>query len=123
MNLNDLNHFFGGDLSISSAGDVAQAASLTRSQQRVLRRLLTNPGDYVFHPDYGAGLGQYIGQTLNIPAITAVIRSQIFLEDSVLRTPEPAITVAVISGGLSVHIQYTESDSGVSSVLSFDVSK
>ena len=49
--LADLNHYIGGDLSASNTGDLSSAPGLLRSQQRILRRLLTNPGDYIFHPD------------------------------------------------------------------------
>ena len=49
-------------LRAGAAGDLAPAAGTLRGQQRVLRRLLTNPGDYIWQPGYGAGLGQFVGK-------------------------------------------------------------
>ena len=45
--MNDIDHYIGGDIAISATADVNVATALTASQQRVLRRLLTNPGDYI----------------------------------------------------------------------------
>ena len=45
MNLNDLSQYVGGDLSPSGTGDLQAANGTLRGQQRVLRRLLMNPGD------------------------------------------------------------------------------
>ena len=52
----DINHLWGNDLAFSATGDLATADVPTLTQQRVLRRLLTNPGDYIWELDYGAGL-------------------------------------------------------------------
>lgn len=121
--LNDLTHYFSNDLNISNTGDIATVTGINRGQQRILRRLLTNPGAYIFQPQYGAGLPQFIGQVLNIPQITALIRSQIFLEDSVAKNPPPSITVTPILNGVSVYIKYTDASSDSASVLSFNVNK
>ena len=77
--MSDLNHFYGGDLSLSATGDILKVDGSTQGQQRVLRRLLTNPalmdssgkvtvvGDYIWHPTYGAGLPRMVGDTVDIP--------------------------------------------------------
>jgi hypothetical protein len=117
----DLDHTFGGDLSVSAAGDLLTADSLTLSQERVLRRLLTNPGDYIWQPNYGASLPSYVGQTADIAAITALIRGQMALEATVAQNPPPEVAVTAIPGGIAVNIQYTETDSGEPSILSFSV--
>lgn len=130
--MNDLSQFFGNDLSVSPTGDIAPANGITRGQQRILRRLLTNPqttapdgstmqADYIWHPEYGAGLPQWIGKTLDIPKITAVIRGQILLEDSVAKKPEPVITVSAIPNGLTCYIKYTDAQSNTPQSLSFNV--
>lgn len=127
MNLNDLSQYVGGDLSPSGTGDLQAANGTLRGQQRVLRRLLTNPGDYVFHPDYGAGLPQYVGQAVDISKIRALIRGQILLEDSVAKTPAPVIAVSPISGGvgggIAVSIKYHDAATGQPASLNFNVSK
>jgi hypothetical protein len=48
----------------------------------VLRRLLTNPGSYIWHLEYRAGLPQYLGQPAVLSAINSLIISQMFLEDT-----------------------------------------
>ena len=115
----------GSDLSIGTTGDLALAAGAQLCQQRVLRRLLTNPGDYIWQPDYGAGLARFIGQPGNALRIRAVIRSQIFKEAAVSREPEPVIDVQIAPGGAAgtiyVHLQYADAVSGTTQVLSFSV--
>lgn len=124
--INDINHFWGGDLSPGITGDLLPASGTVRGQQRILRRLLTNPGDYVFQPTYGAGLPAYVGQQLDVGKITALILSQILLEDCVARTPPPQITVQQASTdltGLAVRIAYNDAATNAPTVLSFNVSK
>ena len=117
----DIFAYLGNDLEPSATGDLLTADSVTRSKQRVLRRLLTNPGDYIWHPEYGAGLPSRIGTLLDIEEITGLIRSQIFEEASVQKEPEPVITVTPIPNGVSVGIRYVEAESGQESNLQFSV--
>ena len=121
--LNDLSHWVGGDLSTTSNGDFALANSDQRTQQRIMRRLVTNPGDYIFHPSYGAGLPQFIGQTLDVAAVRGLIRSQVKMEDGVAQSPEPQVDVAAITNGVSVHIVYTSAITSRPVSLTFSVNK
>lgn len=121
--MSDLNLFIGDDLSVSPTGDIQQIDGLTQTSQRVLRRLLTNAGDYIWHPTYGAGLGKKIGTLLDVRAITGLIRSQIFMEANVARSPAPVITVAAIANGISVRIKYYDGSTGKLATLNFDVNR
>jgi phage baseplate assembly protein W len=111
---------------IAATGDIGTVAGPLLGQQRVLRRLLTNPGDYIWQLDYGAGLARFIGQPINALQIRAVIRSQIFKEATVARQPEPLIDVQVAPGGASgtvyVYIRYVDAQSSQTQVISFSVS-
>lgn len=121
--MQDAALLWGGDLSAGSTGDLALVNGTALGQQRVLRRLLTNPGDYIWQLEYGAGLARFIGQPCNIAAIKATIRSQIFMESSVARLPEPDIDVqSGQDGSVYVYIRYVDSSSGSTQVLSFSVS-
>ncbi len=131
--LNDLDHYWGGDLSATPAGDVLTAQGTARGQQRVLRRLLTNPRqvladgtilppDYPWQPTYGAGLPRMIGTNASVSEITAAIRGQLYLEASVSRIPEPIITVKPLQGGVAVSVQYNDAASGSPTTLSFSAS-
>ncbi len=122
----DISHQWGSDLTIGSTGDLAAVAGANLGQQRMLRRLLTNPGDYIWQLDYGAGLARFIGQPANALQIRAVVRSQIFKEAAVARIPEPVIDVsfspAGATGTVYVHIRYVDAESGQTQLLSFSVS-
>lgn len=129
MKLMDLDHYIGGDIGVSSSGDLQGITATTRSQQRVLRRLLTNPrsmgdsGDYLFHGDYGAGLPKRVGDVANIPEITALIRGQMTLELSVASSPAPVITVKAITNGIAVSLRYTDAETLEPVLLSFNVNR
>lgn len=124
--LADVYHYIGGDISASNTGDLQGVTDTVRGQQRVLRRLLTNPGDYIFEPTYGAGLAQWIGRTADLAEIRALIRGQVLLEDSVAKIPEPTVQVTQIAnadgGGFAVLIQYADAASSEPVTLSFNVS-
>ena len=121
----ELWHQWGADLSTGPTGDLATAEGLALGQQRLLRRLLTSPGEYIWQPAYGAGLAQFVGEPADPLRIRAVIRSQIFKESTVARDPEPVIDVQLSSGGATgavyVHIRYVDAPSGQTQVLSFPV--
>jgi len=121
----DIFHQWGSDLVVGPTGDIGTIDGSSWGQQRVLRRMLTNPGDYIWQPDYGAGLARFIGQPASPLQIRAVIRSQIFKEASVARQPEPLINVQISPGGASstvyVYIRYVDAESSQTRVLSFSV--
>ena len=43
----DISQLIGADLAVSATGDLLTSTSIALSQERVLRRLMTNPGDYL----------------------------------------------------------------------------
>src|SRR6516165_5634247 len=114
-------HAFGGDLVASANGDLLTADSVDASGQRVLRRLLTNQKDYIWQPDYGAGLPAKIGDPFDVATIDSIVTGQMYLEESVVRDPPPDIGVASFPNGMFVDIKYTEADSGQPVVLNLPV--
>jgi phage baseplate assembly protein W len=122
LSLQDASLPWNADLTASAIGDIALVSGTAWSQQRVLRRLLTNPGDYIWQPNYGAGLGALVGQTIDILAIQALIRSQIFQEASVANVPEPSVTVSSSDGNtIWVDIRYVDATTGETQVLTFSI--
>ena len=110
----ELWHVFGNDLTINATGDLLLASGAEQTRQRIIRRLLTNQGDYIWHPTYGAGLGRFIGRPGNERQITGVIRAQVLQETSVARVPPPAVTVT--NNGNNTYyaqIQYTDAATGI----------
>ena len=81
----DAYHNYNQDLVASAVGDLLTADSLLESEQRVLRRLMTNPQDYIWQPTYGAGLPAKIGDPFDVATIESIVQSQMYLEDSVVR--------------------------------------
>lgn len=119
----DLAHWWANDLSQSASGDLLTVGETTKGQQRVLRRLMTNPQEYLWHGDYGAGLPLYIGEPANLDLIEAVIRFQIAHEPQVAQDPPPQIITQPILGGVWVRIIYTDVDAGNPVTLEFDVTE
>ena len=118
----DISHTMGADLSLSATGDLLVVNGDTLTQQRVLRRLFTNAGDYIWHLAYGAGLGQMVGRPANAAAIENIIRSQIFAESAVAQVPAPIVTTSAASDGVvTTTIQYADAVTGAGATLTFQV--
>lgn len=130
----DIDHWYGNDISESSTGDLGSVTGVTKGRQRVLRRLLTNPAetspegdqlppDYIWHPDYGAGLGRFIGRAGQQVEAVGRIRSQMLMESCVAQEPAPEISVQFLSDGLAVDVRYTDSETGDTVILSFNIDR
>lgn len=122
--LYDLYNDMGQDLILNPDSDLLNVSNTERSKQRVLRRLLTNPIDYIWHIDYGAGLPSYVGREYSNATfndIQSAIISNIFNEDSVAKIPAPEIIFQTIPQGLVVQISYTVNPYGQPVVLNFMV--
>lgn len=128
MVISDLFQYWSEDLSQSNSEDLLTVSGIVAGQMRVLRRLLTNPGDYVFNPTYGAGLPAFVGTTTDVAKITALIKSQMLLESVVAQTPAPVITVgpgptATDPSAIAVSILYTDAHSGLPAGVTFSLTK
>lgn len=118
----ELQHTWGSDLTVDDTGDLATVDGTEEGQERILRRLLTNPQEYVWHQEYGAALARFLGQPMAASNIQAVVRSQIFKEQIVARNPAPVITVTgQPDNSVFVQIQYVDAKSGQQTILSFPV--
>jgi len=120
--MNDAYLTWGGDLQISATGDLVLAADSTVWQQRILRRLLTNLQDYIWQPDYGAGLGSFVGQPASEQIIEATIRNQLSLEPSVSPMPPPTVAVLIEPNSqVFTNVGYVESSTGSLQYLTFSL--
>jgi hypothetical protein len=125
----DISQWFGNDISLAANGDLQQIDGLNRGRQRIQRRLLTNsnndglPADYIWHPTYGCGCPRRIGETRDINAISATIRSQIMSEASVSKNPLPAIIVNPIPSGVYVSVKYIDVETGLQAILRFNINQ
>lgn len=131
--MNDLYHYWGNDLSASATGDLLVADQSTTGEQRVLRRLLTNPelkddagqtqasGDCIFHPKYGAGLPRLVGSPVDVASAQAMISAQLAEDQAVSKTPAPVIELTTFQNGISAFIQYNDAATKKPVILDFDV--
>lgn len=114
-----ISHQVGSDLAFGPTGDLAVADGPDLGRQRVLRRLLTNQGDYIWNLQYGAGLPGKVGQVANAPAISGLIRGQMRLEAAVAQTPAPSVKVSAgTDGTVFAQVQYADAQTGATQVLS-----
>jgi hypothetical protein len=112
----DLFHEWGGDLAVGSGGDLALATSSQTTSQRVRRRLLTNPGDYLWNLDYGGGLALFVGTPTPSSKIEAVVRTQLALEATVAATPAPQVSARLVdaaNGYVVANITYADQTSSM----------
>ena len=117
----DFDNLWSTDVVLTANGDVNTVTSTALGEQRVLRRLMTNPGDYIWHPDYGAGLPRYVGTNLNLLEIEGVIREQLAKEKAVTQSPPPVVKLRPILNGLFVNILWIDADTSQQATLEFDV--
>lgn len=104
------------DFGLDNTGDLALADGDDEGRQRLERRLFTPQQGYVWHPEYGAGLPQRIGDPYTVNQIKSVVASQIGMEAAVAPYPPPQLTVDVSPNqpdAVMIGIQYWDAVSGV----------
>jgi hypothetical protein len=107
----DIFHEWGSDLAVGSGGDLALVTASQTTSQRVRRRLLTNPGDYLWNLDYGGGLALFVGTPAPSSKIEAVVRTQLALEPAVAATPAPQVSARLVdaaNGYVVANITYVD---------------
>ena len=120
--MSDLHHFWSGDLSAGLTGDIEVVSGPALGTERVLRRLLTNPGDYLWQPGYGAGLARFVGQPADPAAIRALVQQQMLQEAAVTPDPEPVIEVQSDPGGtLSVQVRYADAETADARTIALQI--
>jgi phage baseplate assembly protein W len=118
----DLAHWYGGDLARTPAGDLATVTGTLEGEQRVLRRILTLQGNYIWQPDYGGAVPALIGSLAQPAQIEAELRVQMLYEAVVAQVPPATVQVkAAGSGAQAVAIRYVDAATGGPGLLSFQV--
>ena len=101
------------DFRVSPQGGLMLVDGDDEVRQRLMRRLFTAVEGYIWHPEYGAGLPQKIGDPWQPTQIEAICRDQVSQEASVAANPPPRVGVAeIIPGMISIDIQYTSAQTG-----------
>ena len=104
----------GGDLALSGTGDYQLASGLQNLAQAMSLLIATNPGDYVWDPRYGAGLGAYVDAGMNQDAIdqaTSQLQAAALSDPRVGSVVQASVT-PVDSGELDVLLEVMPATSG-----------
>lgn len=117
----DLFHYWNNDLVAGADGDLLAADGTVETPQRILRRLMSNPGDYIWDLLYGAGLPAKIGDPVDVPGSQAIIASQLLLEEGVARNPQPTVNVTPQANGASARLRYNDALSATPQAFVFDI--
>lgn len=97
---------WGGDFKITNNGSIQIANGWDALRQAIVRALLNNPyvvlpagedipPDYVYDPEYGAGLGLYIGQNMSdseVSELETIISNVVLAQNSVDPSFAPSIS-------------------------------
>jgi len=122
----DLYLDFGTDLNFAPNGDLQLARGAILTNQRLARRFFTNPqqtdargsaiafADYLFHPDYGLGLGRFVdslGHRTTQRQIELLTAGQARLESAVAPLPLPSTQASLKANGeLAISLRYSTRD-------------
>lgn len=117
----DVSALWGGDLALTATGDLLLVDDIDLSNQRLIRRLCTNPSDYLWHSAYGAGLPGYIGLAVPPSAVIGAAAAQIAQEQTVARSPAPQLDAQLGPDMISMTVKYETATSGAPVLLEFDV--
>lgn len=116
-----------GDLAFGPTGDLDVCDAQAETSQRVIRRLLTNSGDYIWHLDYGAGLGAQVGQTYSPKVLENTVQRQLRLEAAIATAPAPVVltesSLANATSQIVATIRFQMSRLVNPSVVSIDVGR
>lgn len=119
----DISHIWGSDLQISSTGDLLVSEDSEAGRQRVLRRLLSNPQDLLYHLDYGAGLPKQVGEVTRPTDLESLVRIQMLDEAVVQQDPPPDVVASPVFGGVLIQIRYADAVTGDTVAVGFTVER
>ena len=121
--MSSLSHTVGGDLDLSGSGNLTLVSDAEETRQKILRRLCTNPGGYIWHPDYGAGLPAMVGMTMDAGTLQGIVQEQMADESGVDQTQPITVTVTNTPAGFyRCDITYTDSQTQTIQALTYQAS-
>ncbi|CAI9121023.1 GPW/gp25 family protein [Brytella acorum] len=117
--MNAIAHVMGADLTLAAGTGLSVISGADCVRQKILRRLCTNPGAYIWQLDYGAGLPAMIGDPTSTSLIESIVRAQMALEAGVDQTQPVSVSVEQFSdGGVRCVITYVDAQTQQTQLLS-----
>lgn len=105
----DVHHIIGDDILLDKSNDLLFVFDTDETNQRIMRRLFTNKGTYIWNAKWGASIPWRVGDTLSAEVYREIvneIRAAVLEDDDVAKDPPPEITIEQISNGLICYIRY-----------------
>lgn len=87
--------FFTDDIQVNGSGDYATLSGLDALRQAIRIRLLTTPGEYAIHPEFGCGLRQFCKKRAtqsDRDALRQIIIDQLSEEERIQNVEEVTVT-------------------------------
>lgn len=125
MSFHDLALAWNDDLVVSAQGDLLTKTNIDLLKERLIRRILTFRKAVIFHPEFGAGIPEFVHAAVSGSVYDEIkhrIIDQVFAEEVVVRDPFPQIDFITTYNGVWVKIVVYTVDSNVIS-LGFEVTR
>ena len=120
----DVYHEIGDDIQLDSTNDLQLVFDTNETNQRIMRRLFTNKGTYIWNAAFGASIPWKLGETLSVEAYRDVINqvtAAVLEDDEVAKDPPPEISIKTTTNGLICYIRYYNLSSEEHDTITFKV--
>jgi len=97
--------YFNDDLQVSSAGDYSTVQGQDALKQAIKARLITAPGEYAVHPEYGCGVTRWLKKRMSqsdLDTLRQTIMDQMAKESRIQKVND--VVVELLASGTGVRI-------------------
>lgn len=107
--------FFDGNTHVTASGDLLELSGRENLRRSIIRRLITNPGEYRLNPTYGVGVLTFVKKPItqsNIDRLEQRIRDQLPQDPRIEQVLEISITSVFFGSVPGIKIAITVQASG-----------
>lgn len=105
----DVYHIIGNDIQLDSTNDLQLVFDTNETNQRIMRRLFTNKGGYIWNSKWGASIPWKIGEPFSQEVYQDIIKevkAAVLEDDDVAKDPPPVIQIETVFNGIICYIRY-----------------